>query len=323
MSVLAPLLFLRVTARRQEAADIFSYELAAASGAELPAFTPGAHVDVHLPGGAIRQYSLCNSPAERHHYVIAVLRDPNSRGGSVALHDRVKVGDPVYVSSPRNHFPLVPEAKRSILLAGGIGVTPILSMAEQLHADGCDFRMHYCTRAPERTAFLERLAAAPYISRVKHHLDSGSPDQKLNLPAVLTDAGPESHLYICGPAPFIDFVTRTATGEGWSASRIHCESFTAVPVVSSGDTSFEIEIASTGAVYTIPAAQSALAFLLSQGVDIPSSCEQGICGVCLTRVLRGEPDHRDQYLTPEEHAQNDQFTPCCSRAKSKRLLLDL
>jgi vanillate O-demethylase ferredoxin subunit len=323
MSILAPLLFLRVTARRQEAPDIYSYELAAATGAELPAFTAGAHVDIHLPGGAIRQYSLCNSPAERHRYVIGVLRDPNSRGGSVALHDRVKVGDPVYVSSPRNHFPLLPGAKRSILLAGGIGVTPILSMAEQLHADGCDFRMHYCTRAPERTAFLDRLAAAPYLSRVTHHLDSGSPEQKLNLPAVLTDAGPESHLYVCGPAPFIDFVARTASEQGWAASSVHSESFSAAPVASPGDTPFEVEIVSTGAVYTIPADRSTLAFLLSQGVDIPSSCEQGICGVCLTRVLRGEPDHRDQYLTPEEHAQNDQFTPCCSRAKSKRLVLDL
>lgn len=323
MSARAPLLFLRVIAKRAEAKDICAFELAAADGAELPAFTAGAHVDVHLPGGAIRQYSLCNSPSERHRYVIGVLRDPNSRGGSVAMHDRVKEGDPVYVSHPRNQFPLAPGAKRSLLLAGGIGVTPMLSMAEHLHAQGQDFELHYCTRSRERTAFLERLAAAPFRARIWHHHDDGPDDQKLKLAALLSQAGAEAHLYVCGPAPFLDFVRQTAAGQGWSADRVHFESFAAIKTAATGDAAFEIELASTGAVYTIPADQTALTYLLSQGVDIPWSCEQGICGACLTRVLRGEPDHRDEYLTSEERARNDYFTPCCSRARTKRLVLDL
>jgi vanillate monooxygenase ferredoxin subunit len=323
MSARAPLLFLRVVAKRPEAKDICSYELAAADGSELPAFTAGAHVDVHLPGGAIRQYSLCNNPSERHRYILGVLRDPNSRGGSVTMHDRVKVGDPVYVSHPRNHFPLAPDVKQTLLLAGGIGVTPILCMAEHLHAHGQDFEFHYCTRSRERTAFLERLAEAPFRSQVWHHHDDGPEDQKLKLPALLGRAGPEAHLYVCGPAPFLDFVRQTAASLGWPPDRIHFESFAAVKIPDAGNTAFEIELASTGTVYTIPADQTALSYLLSQGVDIPWSCEQGICGACLTRVLGGEPDHRDEYLTPEERARNDLFTPCCSRARSKRLVVDL
>jgi len=320
---LAPLLFLRVAAKHREGSDICCYELVSASGGELPPFTAGAHVDVHIPGGLIRQYSLCNSPAERHRYVIGVLREVKGRGGSVALHDRVKAGDPLYVSSPRNHFPLASGARRSILLAGGIGITPILSMVEQLHADGSDFRLHYCTRTLERAAFRKRLANAPFSSNIEHHVDDGPAAQQLKLREALGAPGPDTHLYVCGPAPFIALVTATARSLGWLPGQIHYESFSPVAVASGKDTAFEVEIASTGAVYQVPADQSVLHVLSTNGVAVPSSCEQGICGVCLTRVLRGEPDHRDQYLTPEERTLNDQFTPCCSRARCARLVLDL
>ena len=175
----------------------------------------------------------------------------------------------------------------------------------------------------ERTAFIERLAAAPFQSRLWHHYDDGPEEQKLQLAALLSRMGQGAHLYVCGPTPFLEFVRQTAVAQGWPPERVHFESFTAIKAATAGDTAFEVELASTGTVYTIPEDQTVLSYLLSKGVDIPWSCEQGICGACLTRVVSGEPDHRDQYLTPEERARNDLFTPCCSRARGKRLVIDL
>ncbi|NUT63237.1 PDR/VanB family oxidoreductase [Herbaspirillum sp. C9C3] len=312
----------RIAARREEADGIIGLELVSPDGSALPAFTAGAHIDVHLPGGMLRQYSLCNAPHEQHRYQIGVLRDAHSRGGSVAVHEVLKVGDLLTIGVPRNQFALV-SAPHSLLLAGGIGVTPILCMAEALAACGASFEMHYCARSPARQAFRERIAASGFARRVVHHYDDGDVAQKLDLDALLSQADPATHLYVCGPVGFITHVVETARARGWPEAQVHFEYFGAAPVQADGNGSFEVRLASSGQVYRIPADRTVIQVLCEHGVDVPVSCEQGICGTCLTRVLEGEPDHRDQYLTDEERAANDQFTPCCSRARSPLLVLDL
>ena len=316
------LLQLKVVRKDQEAEDICSYELVSLDGQALPAFSAGAHIDVHVGAGLVRQYSLCNAPHERHRYQIGVLREPASRGGSIAMHEEIAVGSVLQVSEPKNHFPLV-AARRSLLFAGGIGVTPILAMAEQLAAAGEPFALHYCTRGPERTAFRSRLADGAFAGQVHLHYDSGSAGQKLALDQLLAAPDADTHIYVCGPAGFIAHVIGSAEACGWPAAQVHREYFGAAPVDDSGDGPFDVKLAASGRVITIPAGRTVVAVLAEHGVDIPMSCEQGVCGTCLTRVLDGVPDHRDLYLTDEEHAANDQFTPCCSRAKSTTLVLDL
>jgi len=314
----------RIARKTSEALDISTFELVHADGDRvLPAFSAGSHVDVHLPNGLTRQYSLCNDSTESHRYLIGVLRDPGSRGGSVVLHDQVKEGDVLYISAPKNHFPLAHEATHSVLLAGGIGVTPILCMAERLYMTGASFEMHYCTRSPERTAFLERIKASSFADRVQFHFDNGAQGQKLQLDRVLSLATPGTHLYVCGPKGFMDFVLGAARSADWPEAQLHFEFFGAEVVKSEDDESFEVKLASSGRMVTVAKDQTVVQALAAIGVELATSCEQGVCGTCLTRVLEGEPDHKDMYLTPEEHATNDQFLPCCSRAKSKLLVLDL
>ncbi|SFA96750.1 vanillate O-demethylase ferredoxin subunit [Collimonas sp. OK607] len=313
----------RVERKVVEADDICSYELVSADGAPLPAFGAGSHIDVHLRPGLVRQYSLCNPPHEQHRYLICVLRDPASRGGSQAMHDDIQAGMVLQISVPKNHFPIV-EAERSLLLAGGIGVTPILCMAEALSAQGAAFEMHYCARAPERTAFRERIACSPYSGQVQFHYDSGDAAQKLDLPALLTGLDRQTHIYLCGPAGFIDHVLATTKAHDWPQGQVHLEYFGAAAAANDGtDQAFDVRLASSGKVFSIPVGSTVLQVLTDAGVFIPASCEQGVCGTCLTRVLDGVPDHRDLYMTEAEQVVNDQFTPCCSRAKSAELLLDL
>lgn len=312
----------KVLRRKQEALDIASFELARPDGSALPAFSAGSHIDVQVPGGLTRQYSLCNDAAENHRYRIAVLRDANSRGGSAAMHEALKEGDTLLISEPRNHFPLV-HAQRTLLFAGGIGVTPLLAMAQRLATSGADFTLHYSTRSAERTAFRDEIGASAYADRVRFHFDDGEAAQKLDLAAELGAPQPGTHLYVCGPTGFIDFVVKTAQGLGWPQEQVHLEYFGAAPQDTTGDRAFQVKIASSGAVYDIPADQTVVHALQEHGVEILTSCEQGVCGTCITRVLQGECDHRDLYFTDEEKAANDQFTPCCSRAKSPLLVLDL
>ena len=312
----------KVIRKTIEAEGITSFELARADGAPLPAFSAGSHVDVQIPGGLTRQYSLCNDAIEQHRYRIAVLRDPASRGGSVAMHDAVNEGDVIRISPPKNHFPLQ-HAPRTLLLAGGIGVTPLLSMAQRLAAINADFTLHYCTRSAERTAFRQEIGSSAFADKVRFHFDAGPAEQKLDLPAALAGATPEHQLYVCGPAGFITHVVDSAKASGWRSEQIHLEYFGAAPQDTASDTGFDVKIASTGKSYTVGAAQNIIQVLKDNGIEILTSCEQGVCGTCITRVLEGEPDHRDMYFTDEEKAKNDQFTPCCSRAKSKTLVLDL
>jgi vanillate O-demethylase ferredoxin subunit len=318
-----PALAVRVARKAQEATDICSLELVATDGGKLPEFTAGSHVDVHLPGGLTRPYSLCNNPSETHRYVLGVLREPTSRGGSLAVHNTVQEGDLLHISAPKNHFAMAPDAKRSLLLAGGIGITPILSMAEHLSAGAADFSMHYSTRSAGRTAFHARIAAADFADQVQHHFDDGDAAQKLDLAAVLAAPQTGTHLYVCGPKGFMDAVLGTARAQGWPEAQLHSEFFSAEVVHLETDATFEVKIASTGKVVVVPKDQTVVQALAAAGVEILTSCEQGVCGTCLTRVLEGTPDHKDSYLLPEEQAANDQFMPCCSRSKTSVLVLDL
>lgn len=313
----------RVARKTVEAEGICSFELVRTDGQPLPAFAAGSHIDVEIPGGTTRQYSLCNDPAETHRYLIAVLRDTGSRGGSVAMHDRVSEGDVLSISAPKNHFALAHEAKSHLLLAGGIGVTPLLCMAERLAQLGADFEMHYCTRSKARTAFADRIGSSAFASQVAFHFDDGEPAQRIGLAAVLSDPEPGRHLYVCGPKGFMDAVLSTARARGWPEAQIHYEFFGAEVVSRADDGSFEVKLASCGRVIRVAADRSVVQALAEAGVSVATSCEQGVCGTCRTRVIEGVPDHRDMYLTPEEQAAGDQFLPCCSRSKSPLLVLDL
>jgi vanillate monooxygenase ferredoxin subunit len=315
-------LTVKVLRKKQEALDIASFELVKPDGSALPGFSAGSHIDVQVPGGLTRQYSLCNDAAEQHRYRIAVLRDPASRGGSTGMHDALKEGDTLQISEPRNHFPLV-HAERTLLFAGGIGVTPLLSMAQRLAHIGADFRMHYCTRSAERTAFRDEIAASAYADRVDFHHDDGDAAQKLQLEQVIAKPQAGTHLYVCGPTGFIDWVVKTADRLGWPKDQVHLEYFGAAPQDTAGDRAFQVKIASSGETYEVGASETVVQALQKHGIEILTSCEQGVCGTCITRVLQGECDHRDLYFTDDEKAQNDQFTPCCSRAKSAVLVLDL
>ena len=313
----------RVERRSSEADGICSFELVSERGDPLPAFEAGAHVDVEVER-FVRQYSICSDPADRRRYRIAVLREERGRGGSAAMHERVHEGTLLRISAPRHHFGLSPDASRHLLFAGGIGVTPLLAMAAALHRRGASFELHYCTRSPARTAFAGRLAAARFASCVHVHHDDGPASQRLDIDPILRSASDGTHAYVCGPRGFMEAVAGAARAAGWSGSRIHVESFAPdAPTPARGDRAFDLELARSGRTVHVPADRSAVQALADAGVEVPTSCEQGICGTCRVRVLGGEPEHRDTFLTPAEQAANDVFTPCCSRARTARLVVDL
>jgi len=313
----------QVVRKTVEAKDICTFELADPLGNALPQFSAGSHIDVRVGDGLSRQYSLCNDPKETHRYLIGVLRTADSRGGSRAMHDDVQEGDRLEIGEPKNHFPLAHSAKRSLLIAGGIGVTPILCMAERLANIGADFEMHYCTRSEERTAFLGRIRKSAYANRVSFHFDDGAPEQRFVGAAVLGRPDPDTHLYVCGPTGFMDFVIGAAAAHGWPGHHVHREYFSAPAQQTDQDREFDVKVASTGKVYRVARDETVIATLARHGIAIPTSCEQGVCGTCLTRVIEGEPDHRDLFQSDEERARNDQFTPCCSRAKTSLIVIDL
>lgn len=318
-----PSIAVRVTRKSQEAVDICTFELVSVDGKPLPAFSAGSHVDVYLPDGITRQYSLCNDSAESHRYLIGVLKDPATRGGSKAMHEAIREGDVLQISAPKNHFPLVHEASRSLLLAGGIGVTPILCMAERLAVVDADFEMHYCSRSRDRMAFYDRISGSAFAGKVHFHFDDGMPEQRLDMAELLGSPVPGTHLYVCGPKGFMDAVLNTARASGWPEEHLHYEFFSAEVVRSDDDGAFEVKLASSGRIVFVPKDKTVIEALEAAGVEIQTSCEQGVCGTCLTRVLGGVPDHRDMYQTPTEQARNTHFTPCCSRSKSAILVLDL
>ena len=314
----------RIVRKRNETSDICSFELHSMDGCALPVFEAGAHIDVHIPNGPVRQYSLCNPLSAGKHYEIAVLRDAQSRGGSIGMH-ALEEGQIIQISAPRNHFALAKhDARHHVLFAGGIGITPLWAMAQTLAQAGISFELHYCTRTENSTAFRERIRTSSFAERVFFYHDEDSNNRKLNVHEVLAACSdPQTHLYVCGPSGFMDWIIDAGRQSGWSEERLHREYFSGAEVDTSEDGSFDVRIASTGAVLRIPADQPVSTVLLQNGIALSTSCEQGVCGTCVVRVLEGVPEHRDMYLTDEEHARNDQFTPCCSRAKSSCLVLDL
>ncbi|MGX9690985.1 PDR/VanB family oxidoreductase [Achromobacter anxifer] len=312
----------QVQSIRHTARDIVAVELVSPEGADMPAFDAGAHIDVQLPGGLARQYSICNSPQDRSRYVIGVLKAPESRGGSLAIH-ALRQGDIIQIGTPRNQFALVPHARDSILIAGGIGITPILSMAEALSAENASFTLHYCVRDRSQIAFPERLASSWLETKVFIHVDNEPAKSKLDLKKLLSHAANDVHLYVCGPGGFIEWVLDSARSLGWREECLHREFFSPAEPQQENSPPFQLVLARSGLHVSVGSGQTTLAALRSAGIDIPTACEQGICGTCLTRVVEGVPDHRDIYLSDEEKASNDQFLPCCSRAKTEFLVIDL
>lgn len=306
------------------ARDIVVLDLIDPTGRKLPPFTPGAHIDVEIRPDLVRQYSLCNPASELGHYRIAVLKESESRGGSLAMHE-ISEGDILKISEPRNHFELDRSACRSLLFAGGIGITPLLCMADYLHRTGGDFELHYCARTRDRMAFHRELSVSEFANRIHLHLDDGSADQKLDLNSVLKDeAQSGAHLYVCGPAGFIEIVLATAVAHDFASEALHREFFAVeVPQEIEEGAAFKIKIASTGQILDVAPDRSALEVMHEHGIPVPASCETGICGTCITKVLAGIPDHRDFILNAKEREAGDQFTPCCSRAKSPLLVLDI
>ncbi len=314
-------LHLCVTAAGEAAHNIRWFELRHPQGHSLPAFSAGAHIRVKTPSGATRPYSLCNTPLETDRYQIAVKREGQGRGGSLSMVDGVKVGDLIEVGPPQNNFALDDRAKELLLIAGGIGITPLLAMAWQLHSEGRRFKLIYLTRDAQSTAFLEALSQAPFAAHVKIHHDGGDPGQTLDLWALLEKPGSVNGLqvYCCGPAGLMDAV-RDMTGH-WPASAVHFESFAVDGRQQDDDRAFEVQLQSSGQILEVPAESSILQILRNHGVAVPFSCESGTCGSCKTGLIEGEPDHRDLVLLEEEKSKR--IMVCVSRARSERLVLDL
>lgn len=315
------MLTLKVAGRVDDRGDIVQLVLQDAAGADLPPFDAGSHIELEIEtdGGKIfRQYSLCGSPAEAGCYRLGILKDAASRGGSIAIHALAREGGVFSASAPKNHFPLDGSAKRSLLFGGGIGITPILSMAHVLQNQGADFEVHYCTRSLERTAFLHEIAAAPFAEKVSfHHDDDGTAYDASTFP----EFTPDAHVYVCGPEGFMDFIISLAEKAGYPAANIHREYFSA-DVVLSGD-EFEVEARASGITVTVGPEDTIAKALARAGVDVEVKCEEGICGTCITEIIEGEADHRDKFLTPEEQAENFEMALCCSRAKGKKLVIDI
>jgi ferredoxin-NADP reductase len=309
---------------RFEGRGINSYEFVDPSGEVLPAFTAGAHIGVHLNDGFVRQYSLSNSPNERHRYVIAVLRDEAGRGGSKALHDGLRVQDKVRISYPRNNFELAADASKVILLAGGIGVTPLKAMAHRLEEVGIDYEMHYCAKDESCTAFAAELAPVHASGKLKFHFDNGDPSKGLDLKRLLSETAPGVHVYYCGPGGFMKACA--AATEHWTSGTVHFEHFKAPEravseTVAAAAGEFIVKIASTGQQIPVSGEQSIADALEEAGVAIETSCRAGLCGTCKVRYLSGEVEHNDCILGDDE--KQEYLTCCVSRASSRELVLDL
>ena len=309
----------RVARKWTEAVDIAGLELESISG-QLPPFQPGAHIDIHLPNGLVRQYSLTNGPDGVESYRIGIKRDPDSSGGSSFLHDTIREGDVLAISEPRNNFPLRRDAVRTILIAGGIGVTPLLSMARTLDRSRLDFDFHYFARDRSHLAFMDILSALS--GEVRPHLGLGPERTVAVLKELLSDYRRAFHLYVCGPGPMMEAARAVAENQGWPEEAVHFEYFRNTRIIDT-DSSFEIDLARSVMTLQVPPGQTILSVLRENGIGIPSSCEQGACGTCGVAVLEGIPDHQDVCLGRSEREACKRIMTCVSRAKSKRLVLDI
>ena len=311
----------QVRAIRLQAERTHSFELARPDGALLPPALAGSHVDVHLPGGLVRSYSLASDPNDRSHWLLGVLREVSGSGGSRAMFDAVRVGDLLTVSAPRNAFALAPGATHSVLLAGGIGITPLKAMAHVLAAQGASFELHHCARSPQHAAFAADLDATVPAGKLHRHFDGGDPAQGLDIAALLARPAPGTHLYCCGPA---GFMTACATAsQHWSAGSVHFEHFKppapTAPAAPAGG--FEVLLAKKGIRLQVLPDQTIVRAIELAGLRVPTSCLSGLCGACKTDYLEGDVEHNDYILSDEEHRTC--MTLCVSRARSPLLVLDL
>ena len=309
----------QVARKWQAAADVAGFDLVSIAG-QLPTFQPGAHIDVHLPNGLVRQYSLTNGPGELDRYRIGVKLEPDGGGGSLALHNIVRVGDVLAVSEPRNNFPLRRDAVSTILVAGGIGITPLLAMAQALRHQGLDFALHVFARSDNHIAFAELVDGLG--EAVTRHIGLSPSETGAALEALLADPGPHEHVYVCGPGPMLDAARRMAAAAGRADDTVHFEYF-ANPTEIDDSITFTVDLARSALSLEVAAGATVMEVLRANGVEVASSCETGACGTCRVAVLDGEPVHNDVYLNDTERQHGDQMMVCVSRARSDRLVLDI
>lgn len=299
---------------------VVALDLVPQEGAALPAVEPGAHINLHLAPGLVRSYSLCGDPGNRSIYRIAVLREEPSRGGSAAVHDALREGDSLRIGRPRNHFRMAAGQRRAVLVAGGIGITPLMTMAHGLLRAGTPFVLHYAARTVERAPFLERLRAGPIGAHLRTYIGGRAGGQAFDPRSALDGVG-DAHIYVCGPGRLIDDVLETARTLGIPDDRLHTERFTAD--VDKTGTPFTVTAARSGLTAEVPADRSIAEVLTGLGIEVPLSCEQGVCGICLTGVVAGRPDHRDQCQSESEKAAGNRIAVCCSRSATPHLTLEL
>ncbi|MCL4768046.1 MAG: PDR/VanB family oxidoreductase [Hyphomicrobiaceae bacterium] len=314
---------MRITDVIDEAEGIRSFRLQAENGGELPPFTPGAHINIRLGAGLVRQYSLAGDSADNGTYRVAVLREDQGRGGSKAIH-AVVAGDTLGISTPRNNFPLAGfEASFHLLIAGGIGITPMLSMIAELERRKAEWLLHYCTRSRERTAFREELQPLVEAGKVVLHHDGGDPAKGLDIAALLAEYQPGHHVYVCGPKGMMQ-IAKAAVG-AWPPHCVHFEHFAATELTSEDAAwdkkPFKIKIARTGQVVNVPARVGAVDALRNAGYEIETSCLEGYCGTCITRYTEGDPVHRDTVLSAAD--RKSYVMLCRARSRSRMLVIDI
>lgn len=317
-----PLFPARLVSVRYEAVDILSFLLQPLDDQLPGSVGPGSHVDVHLPNGMMRSYSISNGPDLAEGYRLTVARDAASRGGSVFMHDSLRVGQILQISKPRNNFELAEDAPMSVFFAGGIGVTPFLPMVARLNEIGKPWRLHYCVRTRDRTALLKELQdlAAAGRGELCPNYDE-DPAGMLDLGKTLAEISEDAHVYCCGPTPMLTAFRERAAALGIADSRVHFEYFSS-EVENATEGGFTIVLHKSGDEIAVEPGQTILDALIRHGIDVPYSCEEGICGACETRVIEGIPDHRDMILSEAEREEGKTMMVCCSGSKSPRLVLD-
>jgi ferredoxin-NADP reductase/nitrite reductase/ring-hydroxylating ferredoxin subunit len=309
-----------VVKRKWETANgVMAFELGALDKF-LPTFQPGAHIDVHLPNGMTRQYSITNGPGELLSYTIGVKRELASKGGSEAMIETVREGDVLAISEPRNNFPLRRDSVRTILIAGGIGITPILSMARFLAKSDLPYELHYIVRTDDQVAFRDQLEALG--AHVTIHAGQSRETIASTITQTLGAHSFAQHVYICGPGSLLEAVRGTAADLGWPDDAVHYEYFKNDTIIDDSS-AFEIELARSAMTLHVPAGKTILQVMREAGLQMSSSCEQGACGTCLTGVIEGTPDHQDVYLNASEKRANNCMMTCVSRALTPRLVLDI
>lgn len=309
---------LRLDSIQYASSEISFFKFVALDGSELPSIEPGSHIGLHLPNGMLRQYSLINHGPNPNSYIVGVKREDNGRGGSLFMHKFLYVGVELEVDLPRNNFPLLEDQEYSVLIAGGIGITPIYSMVSRLRERNKNFHLYYACRSISEAIFLDQ------IKNEKHatlHFDDEA-GAFFDIKSAIENAPEGTHFYCCGPQPMLSAYQNVAEKSGIPKENFHFEYFS-VELENSSSGEYTVIAEKTGKSYKIPDGKSILRVLLDSGVDVPFSCEQGVCGACETTVVKGIPDHRDMVLSDEEKQSNKVMMICCSGSLSENLTLDI